>query len=333
MNRLLLTAAAVALTATAVAAPGSRAAEPGQVLGCGSVVTTNVTLTADITGCTGDGLVVGRDGITIDLGRHRLSGGLGYSDVAAPGSVGVRIGRHDGVTVKGAATDPFALENNEIVGFETAVLLGNGAQNNTVKRLNLRGVRFGVALRKAGRNTIERNSISFAGGQRPEPCVAGPDAEAGIALIDADRNTIRGNTAQLGLFGILLQRSDGNTIAANEAAPTWSDGNQCDGIALFASNGNKVVDNIAANDVPHGIRVASGSSDNVLRRNVVFQNGGDGLLVKNATTTLDDNKATRNQGWGINAVRGVTASGNGAAENFGPGQCRNVACTPVTPPV
>src|SRR5688572_28717637 len=149
MNRLLLTAAAVALTATAVAAPGSRAAEPGQVLGCGSVVTTNVTLTADITGCTGDGLVVGRDGITIDLGRHRLSGGLGYSDVAAPGSVGVRIGRHDGVTVKGAATDPMALENNEIVGFETAVLLGNGAQNNTVKRLNLRGVRFGVALRKA----------------------------------------------------------------------------------------------------------------------------------------------------------------------------------------
>ena len=163
--------------------------------------------------------------------------------------------------------------------------------------------------------------------------MAGPDAEAGIALIDSDRNTIHGNTAQLGLFGILLQRSDGNTIAANEAAPTWSDGNQCDGIALFASGGNKVVDNIAANDVPHGIRIGPGSPDNVVKRNTVFQNGGDGILVQNRKTTLNANKATRNQGWGINAVRGVTATGNGAAENFGPGQCRNVACKPVAPPV
>jgi parallel beta-helix repeat protein len=247
--------------------------------------------------------------------------------------VGVRIGGHDGVTVTGAATDPMALQNNEIVGFETAVLLGNGAQKNTVKGLNLRGVRFGVALRKAQRNTIEGNSVSFAGGQRPELCAAGPDAEAGIALIRSDGNKIRGNTAQLGLFGILLHHSDGNTITANEAAPTWSDGNQCDGIALFASDKNRVVDNIAANDVPHGIRVAQGSAGNVVRGNILFQNGGDGLRVANATTTVKYNQATNNQGWGINAVRGVTAEGNRAAGNFGPGQCRNVACTPATPPV
>jgi parallel beta-helix repeat protein len=327
---LRLTLALSVMTPLLAVAPA--AADPPSALGCGSVLTTDVTLTADITGCPGDGLIVGRDGITIDLGTHRLSGGLGYSDVAAPGSVGVRIGRHDRVTVRGAATDPMALENNEIVGFETAVLLGSGAEKNTVQGLNLRGVRFGVALRKAHRNTIEGNSVSFAGGQRPEPCVAGPDAEAGIALIDSDRNTVRGNTAQLGLFGILLQRSDGNTIAANEAAPTWSDGNQCDGIALSASKGNRIVDNIAANDVPHGIRIGAGSPDNLLKRNIVFQNGGDGILVQNRKTTLNANRATRNQGWGINAVKAVKASGNGAAENFGPGQCRNVACKPVAPP-
>lgn len=328
---LRLTLALSVMTPLLAVAPAS--AESPPPLGCGSVVTTDVTLTADITGCPADGLIVGKNGITIDLGRHRISGGLGYSDVAAPGSVGVRIGGHDGVTLKGAATDPFALENNEIVGFETAVLLGNGAENNTVKRLNLRGVRFGVALRKAHRNTIEGNSASFAGGRMPEPCVAGPDAEAGIALIRSNGNKIRGNTAQLGLFGILLHQSNGNTIAANEAAPTWSDGNQCDGIALFASDRNKVVDNIAANDVPYGIRIAAGSDDNVVKRNIVFQNGGDGLLVQNSTTTLVANKATQNMGWGINAVRGTTASGNGAAGNLGAGQCRNVACTPVAPPV
>jgi parallel beta-helix repeat protein len=322
--------AVVVMTALIAVTPG--AAEPAPVLGCGSVVTTSVTLTADITGCTGDGLVVGRDGITIDLGVHRISGSDPW-DLAAPGTVGVRIGSHDRVTVKGTATDPMALENNEIVGFETAVLLGKGAEKNTVKRLNLRGRRFGVALRQADRNTIERNSVSFAGGERPEPCEPGRDAEAGIVLRDSDDNTIRGNTAQLGLFGILLHQSDGNTIEANEAAPTWSDGNQCDGIALFASNDNKVVRNIAANDVPHGIRIGAGSAGNVVKRNIVFQNGGDGLLVENKRTTVTQNQATNNQGWGINAVRGVTASGNRAAGNFGPGQCRNVTCKPATPPV
>jgi parallel beta-helix repeat protein len=329
--KLTLRLAAALAVMTGLLAVTPAAAKPAPVIGCGSVVTSNVTLTADITDCPGDGLVVGRDGITIDLGIHRIAGRFPGEENA--GTVGIRIGKHDKVTVKGAATDPMALQNNEIVGFETAVLLGNGAERNTVKKLNLRGSRFGVALRKATGNTIERNSVSFAGGERPEPCVAGPDAEAGIALFNADGNTIRGNTAQLGLFGILLHHSDGNTIAANQAAPTWSDGNQCDGIAIFDSDGNKVVDNIAANDVPHGIRIAPGSKGNVLKRNIVFQNGGDGLLVQNGKTTLTENQATRNQGWGINAVRGVTAAGNRAAENFGPGQCRNVACKPVAPPV
>lgn len=308
------------------------AAAPPPVLGCGSVVTTSVTLTADITGCTGDGLIVGRNGITIDLGVHRISGSDPW-DLAAPGTVGIRVGDLDRVTIKGTATDPMALSNNEIIGFETAILLGKGAEKNTVKRLNLRGRRFGVALRGAEDNTIERNSVSFAGGDRPEVCEPGPDTEAGIVLHDADGNTIRGNTAQLGLFGILLHNSDGNTIEANEAAPLWSDGNQCDGIALFASDDNRVVRNIAANDVPHGIRVAAGSAGNVVRDNVLFQNGSDGLRVDNRKTTVKNNQATRNQGWGINAVRGVTASGNRAAENFGPGQCRNVVCKPVAPPV
>ena len=326
--RLVPAAALIAAGLSAVPA----AAEPTPVLGCGSVVTTSVTLTADITGCTGDGLVVGRDGITIDLGYYTISG-AGLPDQATPGTAGIRIEKHDRVTITGAVTDPFALKNNEIVGFETAVLLGNGADQNTLTQLNLRGSRFGVALRRATENRIEANSIAFAGGERPEPCEAGRDAEAGIAVFNSAGNTIRGNTSQLSMFGILLHHSDGNTIAANEAAPLWSDGNQCDGIALFASHNNRVVDNTAANDVPHGIRVAPGSHGNVVRGNVVFQNGGDGILVSNKATTLEYNQATRNQGWGINAVRGVTASGNRAAENFGPGQCRNVTCEPATPPV
>ena len=204
-------------------------------------------------------------------------------------------------------------------------------------------VRF--ALRYLGVDRPESFLQSTDGGSNWEPvsdkffktgsvgAIAVSESDPNVIYVGMGESHIRGNTSQLSMFGILLHHSDGNTIAANEAAPLWSDGNQCDGIALFASHNNRVVDNTAANDVPHGIRVAPGSHGNVVRGNVVFQNGGDGILVSNKATTLEYNQATRNQGWGINAVRGVTASGNRAAENFGPGQCRNVTCEPATPPV
>jgi hypothetical protein len=74
------------------------------------------------------------------------------------------------------------------------------------------------------------------------------------------------------------------------------------GSPCWPRTATRVVDNIAANDVTPGI------------------------LVENRHTTLRANVATRIQAWGINAVRGVNAGGNMAAENSGPGQCRNVAC-------
>ena len=326
-SRALL--AAAALTVVLVVPVPARAAA---AVGCGAVVTTSVTLTADIIDCPGDGLTVGKSGITIDLVHFTISGQ--FPGTETPGSVGIRIGGHDRVVIKGLPTDIWALKNNQIVGFETAVHLGKGAEKNTLKRLNLRGSRFGVALDRANHNRLENNSISFAGGERPELCEAGPDAEAGIALTGADHNTIVGNVAQLGLFGILLDRSDDNTIEANEAAPLWSDGNQCNGIALVRSKRNQLLRNTVANNVPYGIRVAQAASDdNVLNGNIAFQNGGDGILVQNRSTTLKDNQSTRNQGWGINSVSKVTASNNKAAENFGPGQCRNVTCKPTAPPV
>jgi hypothetical protein len=82
-----ITAALAALTAVAVSAAHSSAAP---ALGCGSVVTRNVTLQTDLgsvsSGCMADGLVVGKAGITTDLNGHNILG-QGYP---APGSVGIR---------------------------------------------------------------------------------------------------------------------------------------------------------------------------------------------------------------------------------------------------
>ena len=45
-----------------------------RLLECGSVVTRDVRLSRDLRGCTGNGLVVGADGVDIDLNGHLISG-------------------------------------------------------------------------------------------------------------------------------------------------------------------------------------------------------------------------------------------------------------------
>lgn len=61
---ILLASFVLGGTATAAAAPG---------VACGSTVTTNLTLTADLRCPSGDGIILGPD-VTLDLGGHRLIG-------------------------------------------------------------------------------------------------------------------------------------------------------------------------------------------------------------------------------------------------------------------
>jgi hypothetical protein len=62
---------------------------------CGEVITANITLHADIE-CEGDGLIVGADGVAIDLNGHTISSSTGSG-------VGIYNSLHDGVTVRDGA--------------------------------------------------------------------------------------------------------------------------------------------------------------------------------------------------------------------------------------
>ena len=41
---------------------------------CGDVITQDTTLDSDLIDCPGDGLVIGADGVTLDLGGHTVDG-------------------------------------------------------------------------------------------------------------------------------------------------------------------------------------------------------------------------------------------------------------------
>lgn len=73
---------------------------------CGQTITESLTLTAD-QACTGDGLVVVGDGITIDLGGFTLSGD------GDPGN--------DGVDVTGAGSGSVVIKNGTIRNFDIGI--------------------------------------------------------------------------------------------------------------------------------------------------------------------------------------------------------------------
>ena len=68
----------------ALAAPAAAQAS-GRDVACGATITSDTKLRADLTNCPGDGLVIGKDGITLDLGRRTIDG------TGADGSTGIRL--------------------------------------------------------------------------------------------------------------------------------------------------------------------------------------------------------------------------------------------------
>ncbi|MEL6890287.1 MAG: hypothetical protein AAFP84_01720, partial [Actinomycetota bacterium] len=79
-------------------------AQPSQTAECGAVITTDITLGADLVDCPLHGLVVGADDITIDLGGHYLRGTAASTNVAG---YGIDIRNHDEVTIRNGHIEGF----------------------------------------------------------------------------------------------------------------------------------------------------------------------------------------------------------------------------------
>ena len=144
---------AVPLLAAAAVALGSAATASAQPVSCGQVVTHDVTLDADLD-CSqpgSTGLVVGADGITIDLNGHTITGttqGVGTATIGIDNR-----GGHDGVTVR----------NGKILQTNAAVWL-SGASDNRLVGLNVTGVTGSAVMVEGGQGNVIRGSQLFSRG-------------------------------------------------------------------------------------------------------------------------------------------------------------------------
>ena len=344
-----------------VAVSGADAATAPAVA-CGATLTTDTTLSSDLVGCTGTGLVIGADGITVDLAGHTISG------TNAAGSEGIASDGHTNVRIVGGRITDFRLNGVGIRGGS-----GNVVRRLTVRRIGDGGaekepVSAGILLSGSPRGRVIGNDVSN-------------DVKAfqsdGVDILNspgsvAGRNRlVRNNWNGLILIGSAGSRITHNTLdnngnngtevngASNSAVVVANSarGNKQFGLVVGSSKRVRVVRNTAAKnatgfllfDVNDSLISANraggngdglvlsggqfGSDGNRLSRNVANGNHGAGIAIVEdnkghaAGNSLKGNTARRNEGPGIDAVPGtIDKGGNRASGNANP-QCANVVCS------
>src|SRR5687767_7868135 len=119
---------------------------------CAMRVSQSFTLANDMT-CTGDGMVVVSDNITIDLGGHTLTGpGMGPQTWPQPqlDSVGIRTGGHTGVTIR----------NGKTIAFSTGIYFVD-MESSTIENVTTQRNRYGFYIHASKRITVKGSDVQF----------------------------------------------------------------------------------------------------------------------------------------------------------------------------
>jgi large repetitive protein len=283
---------------------------------CGDTITADTTLDGDLVDCPNNGIVIGADGITLDLNGHTVAGnGKAVKNCPKnkPCDLGVVNDGHDGVTVTGGS----------VREFDIGVFIGKARQNRVLGISSSRHRSFGFVVAESARSLIRDSSGN--GNLAPEGDGLGlfgshdirilrnsfrHNAQLGMHVVDSPGNLIRGNVFfRNSDFGLLMEANRnqvrGNRCVRNSTCMIVAPGSRNviagnhslrdgTGIGIEKGRGNRVIRNVVVRSRRSGIYLglnepAIGGTDTVLRRNLVRGSGGDGFTVRAA----DDNSLLR----------------------------------------
>jgi parallel beta-helix repeat protein len=313
------TLALVAVGAFAFFVAGAGQAATSQV-DCGDVITHDTKLDHDLSDCPDNGLVIGADGVTLDLNGHTIDGDGACCDLV---DYGIKNGTlfppttgYDNVTVKGGMIRQFA-EGISVFGARKNVLrtldvsdnsLGirlHDADDSVFDLSNVFANGLGLDLRGSGSNLIRRNSFF--------------DNGAGISIIQTtgnnviERNLLSGNSGggisaafvlsginrvvdnHLSEGGVILLKTSGFEIERNVIAHT-----SYPALLLLGAEATRIERNVMT-DSGVGIALQMGSRNNHIAWNSVLDNERDGisLTLFPSANELLHNVVSGNGGSGI----------------------------------
>jgi hypothetical protein len=285
----VLAGPAVLAAAVGASVPLSAGAQ-AEAITCGTVVTSDVRLTADLLDCPGSGLVIGAPGVTIDLAGHVVDGtGAGTGIDNEAGYDDVRI-------LRGTVRD---------FQFGVHLFQTSGAH---VERVATRSNMIGLIVARSA--DVQLDAVQ-----------ATANVSNGIDVTFSERVSVRRSVAAgNGLSGIVDRFTEDSTYARNALT-----GNSSPGLVLNGSAGAVAERNRATANDSDGIELTL-VEDAVLDRNLAIANSGSGILVDQAGNSLTRNRAVGNLGVGIAAPDGTLDGGRNRANGNLGGDCTGVVC-------
>ncbi len=281
----------IAASATVPALAGAQPASDS--LSCGQTIVHSTVLAGDVGPCTGNGIVVGADHVTLDLNGHHV-----FATPTTGKGAGIYLLNRSGVTVT----------HGSVSNFNGGVVIEGGSSNAVVRieasdNLGGKGSDYGdgILMESSSNNKIIGNRVVHNG----------PYSGIGIvSLVDSDhprattgtstKNLIIANAVADNNVGRSATLDDNDGIRVEPSSPgNWIIGNQVsgsglDGISLFRASGdskilaNKVSGNGFQNQVGRhgdGIILFNLASHNLVAGNVVTGNAANGIQVRGPVGT------------------------------------------------
>jgi parallel beta-helix repeat protein len=279
----------------------------GATLHCGDVITHDTVLDNDLFDCSKDGIVIGADGITLDLNGHTISGAFlqpedwqyspgagvlnrGYANVTIEnGVIGqfaqgadfrglpTQASMDDHSTVRGLTVgrsiDGILVSGNQSLVEDNTISAPEGGINVTGSGNVLAG-NTGVIFVSGSTNLVEHNvgAITTSGNHN----VIRDNADVWVLDLSGHGNIVKNNTSEERRGIWLIRWADHSQIKGNSLL-----GNPFGGMLFFQATDNLVARNRVIDPGEGGIAMTGGSDRNEIVRNEVSgaTNAGDRITI------------------------------------------------------
>lgn len=311
---------------------------------CGTTITTNTTLDADVSNCS-EGLTVdGSDGVVLDLAGFTIS----CDSNAVAGRIGVRVLDNKGATVikNGSIRNCRA---GVVGGGKTSVVNvtvrdsfngfllesdGGGSITGSAAIDNLdTGIALGAKYSASGCSAIGNGSYGFTGGKKLVGCQAIDNDSDGFFNASDLASTFKDNVATdndgVGFYVTGRAKLSGNSAVRNAGGFTvGSDSKLSKNVAVangsvgfdISGSGVKLSHNASRGN---GTGIVLNGSGHVLKGNVVGSNDGNGIEASGSGHAISGNSAFSNDGNDLLDQNGDCTANNWSGNSFG---TRSPAC-------
>jgi parallel beta-helix repeat protein len=302
----------VSLAILALVVAGCLALGAGQAsashVNCGDTITTDTKLDSNLTNCPNNGIVIGTNGVTLNLNGHRIDGdgtpAVGCDPETEFCDVGVVNDGHDGVTVKQGSVREFLYgvfvgraRHNRVLGISSrknfffgfyvvasarSLVRNSSGSRNPAPEGDGLGL-FGSHRVRIVHSSFRRNGLGIhVAFDSSDNLIKGNriSRNADFAIfVEADRNRIRRNRCVRNSACVLVAQGNANVIARNRVLRGES------GLAVERGRANVIARNVIRRPRRTGIYLGLnnpplGGSHNIVRRNRIGRSAGDAFTVR-----------------------------------------------------